>query len=97
MINAVKQVVRIMPDERVFPSIIILLFLGRLSLFPTLTQTYMTQMIRKGNYLPEREYLFKLFEGFYICPIQCELILKVSEGVVLCERNRPQILNYEIF
>lgn len=96
MINAIKQVVRIMPNERVFPSIMILLFLGRLSLFPTLTQTYVTQMIRKGNYPPERKYLFKLFEGFYICPIKCELILSILKGSC-CVKEWPQILNYEIF
>lgn len=63
MINAIKQVVWIMSDERRFPSLIIVLFFEWFSLFPTLTQIYMTQMIGTGNCPPERACLFKLFAG----------------------------------
>lgn len=66
-----------MLDERIFLSLIILVFFAWFSLFPTLTQTYMTQMTRKGNCSSEKDCLFKLFEGLYVCLIKYKFILEI--------------------
>ena len=46
-----------MSHDGVFPSLVIVFFFKRFSLFTTLTQTYMTQMIREEIVL-QRETIF---------------------------------------
>lgn len=55
-----------MSDERIFLSLLILLFFGWFSLFPTLTQTYMTQTIKKGSCSPERVSLQAIWRALYL-------------------------------
>lgn len=41
----------------------------------------------KGNCSPERDYLFKLFEGLYVCLIKYESVLKGVSGIMLHEKT----------
>lgn len=80
-----------MSDDKSIPTSCNCIFLQMVfSIHNTYSDLYDTDDY-KGNCSPERDYLFKLFEGLYICLIKYESVLKVFQGIMLHEKNSLHI------